>query len=374
MRSLLLLFLALLAIPASVAAQYSRFTVSPLAVLPADSLLKTRMLTSLDGFLRDKDHPEQPSLYTDSAYLKHYTMGFDEIVRIENSKKYSDSNFFRPQLLNVIRLKQSGEYLIKLGFMGMNNGQPIIRKIYSMVGKDRQDRIVFYPAIDWVVRNWNRQQVGNIHYVYPHMLDMDAARRFDRFNTELAGWFGVKPVELLYYDCSNAQELLRIKGVDYDASANYLRRGDSDEDNNIFMSGVGSPWYAHDLVHFYCAKFLPRPVNRAAEEGLAYYADGAWGESFETCLVMLKKYVADHPGEDLYQTFKKAVTVGDISLKYTINALLLKDKIRRQGIRQALEVLKTENTDEGLDKSLQTHFGLTSGNFNEKIRKLLAAS
>ncbi|NML36435.1 hypothetical protein HHL17_04435 [Chitinophaga sp. G-6-1-13] len=375
MKSLLWPLCLLFVLPlAAVAQSPSRYTISPLAKLPADSLLKTRLLVSLDGFLRDKDHPGQPSVYMDTAYLRGDKMGFEEIVKVENSAKRKDTGFYKVQLQNVIKLKQEETFLIKLGFVGLADGQPVVRMIYSIIGKDRKDRFVFYPARDYVIKDWKQQWVGNIHYLYPYTLDMAAARRFDRFNTTVAGWFGAKPVKLHYYHCSDAQELLRVKGVDYDANASYMRRGDSDKDNDIFMSGVGSPWYGHDLIHFYCDKFLPRPVNRAMEEGLAYYADGGWGESYATCLGILKKYAADHPGEDLYRAFKNNVSVGDISLKFTINALLLEEVIRRQGFPKALEVLKAENNDAGLEQSLHTHFGLTPANFNENIRKRLIAS
>nr|WP_295868624.1 hypothetical protein [uncultured Chitinophaga sp.] len=375
MKSLLWPLCLLFVLPLATTAQSSsRYTISPLAKLPADSLLKTRLLVSLDGFLKDKDHPGQPSVYMDTAYLRGDKMGFEEIVKVENSAKSRDTNFYKAQLQNVIKLKTEGEYLVKLSFIGMAGDQPVVRMIYNMIARDRQDRFVFYPVRDYVVKDWKQQRVGNIHYLYPYTLDMNAARRFDRFNTEVARWFGVKPVRLHYYHCSDAQQLLRVKGVDYDANASYMRRGDSDSENNIFMSGVGSPWYGHDLIHFYCDKFLSQPRNRAMEEGLAYYADGGWGESYATCLGGLKKYAAVHPAEDLYQVFKNNVSAGDINLKYTINALLLEEVIRRHGVPKALDMLKAENNDAGLEQLLRVHFGITPANFNENIRKRLAAS
>ncbi|PSL49580.1 hypothetical protein CLV51_101914 [Chitinophaga niastensis] len=71
------------------------------------------------------DHPETPGTYIDTAYLRTYTMGFDELVKIENSKQYQDSTFFKPQLMNTIKLLP-GEYLVKLSFMGISpDRQPV---------------------------------------------------------------------------------------------------------------------------------------------------------------------------------------------------------------------------------------------------------
>ncbi|WP_160712391.1 hypothetical protein [Chitinophaga solisilvae] len=373
MKYLSLPFLLLALLPAALTAQQLRFSLSPSLSFPPDSLVKNRLLTSLDGFLQDKDRPGGAAGYTDTAYLRRYQMGFDEIQFIENSKKYNDSNFFRPQLTNIIKINP-GEYLIKLAFAGVTpDRQPVVRKLYSMVAREKADKFIFYPAVDYVVKDWQHKQVGRIHYVYPHTLDLSAAKRFDEFNTALAAKFGVKPVALTYYHCSSAQELLRVKGVDFDATASYLRRGDSDEENNIFMSGINSPLYKHDLVHFYCAKFFPKQTCRPAEEGLAYYMDGGWGESYEKCLKTLKDYAAAHPDTNLYEPFKNNLSAGDISLKHTISALLVATLDKREGFAQVLAFIRGENTDERMLKNMQQFFGITPQNFNEKVRKLLTA-
>ena len=80
--------------------------------LPNDSLLRVRLLGSLDVFLGDTRFDLQNSKMVDQDHYSQYFDFFDMLNGVERSRKYNDSSFFKCYLKNVV-LQPNGDYRIE---------------------------------------------------------------------------------------------------------------------------------------------------------------------------------------------------------------------------------------------------------------------
>jgi hypothetical protein len=374
MKPLLRLIFLLLATPAVLKAQTLPLTTSPGMVWPVDSSLRPVLLASLNELIRTKTPPQPPLRPVDSAYGQKYPFGFGVLENVTYSKAQQDSFFFKPRLTNVIKLRE-GAYLLKIAFIGSSPElPPMLRMVYCLIAQQTGAGFEFYPAISHLTARWQRKKVGNVSYVYPHTLNRPDAEKFNRFNTMLAARFGVATFPLTYYQCTDAQDALRIRGVDYSSTADYMKSGDGDEMTNTLISGEDTASMAHDLVHFYCAKFLPQPTNRLAEEGLAYFLGGCWDASYAGCVDLLRQYAAANPDLDLYEIFKKGYAIRSISMKRTMCGLICEELIRQRGFEVVLKLIQRANTDAAYLEAVNELQQINPQNFNQKIRKMLSAA
>lgn len=342
--------------------------------LPNDSLLRVRLLGSLDVFLGDARFDLQNSKMVDQDHYSQYFDFFDMLNGVERSRKYNDSSFFKCYLKNVV-LQPNGDYKIDLSYYGTSPEMEIINKLnITFLAKENNENFKFFCPFKENSEAWKSKKIGNIDFFYKEKFDKKEAKDFDRYNSSLAKKMAIKPLTFRYYNCKDIQEVYKLLGIDYDISINgEMRSGYFDQKNKLFLSGTNSFQYKHDLTHTYFAlKYADSLRNWMGEEGFNICNNDYWGVPGDEIFKLLKDFIQSNQYFSPLDALK-----GDeylkhpILIKYPIAAVLVRKVEKEYGFEKVLELISCGENEENFITKFVQITGIGLDKIDETIKEEL---
>lgn len=354
--------------------QNSKLKITPLIKLPFDSLVKTRLIQSIEMFLIDKNLDLNKSKVVESNHYKQNIDFFDLLKNIEKSKKYNDTLFFKCYLKNVV-LQPNKDYKIDLSYYGIAPNNEVINRLnFSLIARPFEDLFKFYCPFEENTKNWKSKKIGNIEFFYENNIDLDVAEDFEKYNSAIAKKFNLTPIQFKFYKCKDIQEVYKILGVDYDITRNgEMRSGSFDISNKVFLAGTNTDQYKHDLTHTYIGVKYPDSLrNWTAEEGYNIYTTDFWGESSEQIFKYLRDFITSYPDSSLIKAFEKDIYLKyPIPIKYPLAAILVRKVERELGFTKVLELISCGEKEELFFVKLEQLTGITKSTFDQVIKEEL---
>ena len=359
--------------------------VPEMASLAQDTVVRKELISSLTGFLAEKDSPIKSNEYVLKGTLPETSALLDEMKAVEQSNRFNDKNFYKCHLTNFVKL-EGNNYLIQFSYIGIDNtGTPLLRASFRLMGRNVDGKFYFYSPLKQNTLSWKSRRLANIVFHYKDTLVRRDAEAYLKTVTYYDKKLGVGYSPIDYYYCDNFPEAQQLLGLDYKSDYNGIK-ADILSGRAINMSVVlsGYNFYnqrfdPHDLWHDRLRIVLNNDtINRPVDEGCAYLYGGSWGFTWHEVLSRFKQYAADHPDADwlsLY-TGTKNYLDGDKSLKvpYVLNALIVQKIEREKGFAPVMQLLscgKRQSGDENYFLALEKITGITKANFNAEMWRLL---
>ena len=254
-----------------------------------------------------------------------------------------------------------------------DNGDPILRLVYSLVAKKAGDNFQFYSLLETIKSQWNKRKIGNILFYYNDVFNEGIAKGFAEFNTQLAHKLGVGEIDVSYFKGRDGRELFYLIGCDYINNAYFAKTGGlADPSRNYIFAGNNSEAYPHELVHLYIAKKFSGPRNYIAEEGYCTYMGGSGELSLEELLARLRDYLDENAGADLLNLFMFDFQIdGEHSTMYAVSGLLMKTIESEHGMEGISRIITAENQPDAYFRVLEELLGINEGNFTDNVNSLL---
>ncbi|MGZ3945871.1 MAG: hypothetical protein ACXVJB_13080, partial [Mucilaginibacter sp.] len=100
---------------------FSQSIVVPeMASLAQDTVVRKELISSLTGFLAEKDSPIKSNEYVLNGTLPETSALLDEMKAVEQSNRFNDKNFYKCHLTNFVKL-EGNNYLIQFSYIGIDN-------------------------------------------------------------------------------------------------------------------------------------------------------------------------------------------------------------------------------------------------------------
>jgi hypothetical protein len=352
--------------------------------LPDDTTVRSQLVHSLSGFLKQKEKPNKDNTYVLNENLLATSGLLDEMKGIDQNAALKDPNFYKASIINCV--DDGNETLIlQIAYMGIKEGQPVLRSSFKLLAQKQGDKFYFSSPLKVYTHNWRSKKKGFLTFYYKDTLntaDADAYyKKVQFYNKKLKA-----PEELtdIYY-CDNFTEAQQILGVDYKLDYNGIPNNilTSHENNKNLMlnawTSVNHRFDPHDLWHERLRAVVSSDIiNRPVDEGCAYLYGGSWGFSWSELQVKFKAYVAEHPDADWLKLYLDATNFSPgpkiLKVSYMLNALIVRKIETEEGFPAVIQLLscgKKEPGDENYFKALDQIIGINKGNFNVKVGELV---
>jgi len=352
--------------------------------LPKDSVTKNELISSLNGFLDEKDGPNKENKFVLKDDLLAMSALLDEINGVEKNAKLKDDHFYRAYLTNTVKLANN-VFLVQLAYIGVAENAPVLRASFKLLAKKQDGQFYFYSVLKQNTVAWKTKKVNNITFHFKDTFDdvnanayLKAANSYDaRLKTP------VTPFD--FYFCDNFPEVAQVLGVDYKLDYAGIKHDDiSSHENNANLEingGYDGPlcFDPHDLWHDRLHRVVSVDViNRPVDEGCAYLYGGSWGTSWGDVLAMFKKYAVAHPDADWLNLYVNTTNFEDgakpMKIACAINALIVRKLEKEKGFAPVKELLscgKREQGDDNYFKALEKVSGISKAGFNDAVWGLI---
>lgn len=165
------------------------------------------------------------------------------------------------------------------------------------------DRWRLANALPRHTREWSRDIVGPITYVYPprYPFDRARARRAVAFADSVASVFGVpRLVPITYYLARSVDEVYAIMGLESDVKLGPVG-GAAQPVNRQLFSGIPAigEEYRHELAHLVLAPLSSAKTLYFVSEGVATWLGGTTGKDYPTAVRDLAAFLAQRPAVSL---------------------------------------------------------------------------
>ncbi|HZX57071.1 MAG TPA: hypothetical protein VFE54_00030, partial [Mucilaginibacter sp.] len=254
--------------------------------LPKDSLVKKQLISSLSGFLEQKDKPNKENKYVLKEDLLETSALLDEMKGMDRNVKLKDNSFYKCYVSNVVK-QDDNDYVLQISYIGVTENTPVFRASFRLLTKKKDSIFYFSSPLRRNTISWKTKKLGNVTYHYKDTLNMVDARKY----FETVNFYDRKlniPVQpIAFYYCDNLPEVLQLTGIDYKTDYNGSR-GDnlsSHANNECLVVGGGKVYQycfdVHDLWHERLRFVINAEIiNRPVDEGCAYLYGGSWGVSW----------------------------------------------------------------------------------------------
>jgi hypothetical protein len=355
--------------------QNSKLVITPFIKLPHDSLIKERMLKSLNIFLNDKNQNLENSTVIDKKHYQRYKDFFDIFKNAEKSNRYKDTAFFKCHLTNIV-LQPDKSYKISLSYLGVSPDKAIINRLNTtFIARQDGNLFKFYCPFEENTRYWKSKKIGNIAFYYEYDFNPAIAKDFEKYNSSLAKKLKTAPLQFKYYKCRDIHEVYQLMGIDYDINQNgNVRSGAFDTQNMFFLSGTNSDQYKHDLTHTYMGLLYPDSLrNWTAEEGYNIYTTDYWGESSQQVFQYLSNYAKANPDISLLDVFEKNIILKyPIPIRYPIAAVIMRKVDKEFGFDKVLQLILCGASDDNFLPKLKEITGISKETFDSAVRTEIA--
>ena len=158
-RRTVLIVLSLLIVRTSFEQKSSGLNVPNYIRLPIDSLLRVRLINSLDSFMGMKEKENRLNPYVLKEDLPETSLLLDEMKGAEISELFKDSNFFKGYVNNIVQLNDS-VYNIQLSFLGEVGNTPVLGSFFSLVARNRLGKFYFSSILKTNTAHWKTMKIN----------------------------------------------------------------------------------------------------------------------------------------------------------------------------------------------------------------------
>jgi hypothetical protein len=352
--------------------------------LPKDSVIKSQLIGSLNGFLQQKDQPNKDNKFVLKEDLLETSALLDEMKGMDQDAKRKDNSFYKCYLSNVVK-QDDNNYVVQVSYIGLADNAPVYRAGFRLLAKRRDDVFYFSSPLKRSTWSWKAKNMGNVTYRYKDTLNQVDARKYietvDFYDRKL----NIPQQHTTFYYCDSFPEVLQVTGIDY--KTDYNGSGGDNLSSHVNNEGLvvgGGKVYqycfdVHDLWHERLRYVVNSDIiNRPVDEGCAYLYGGSWGVSWQEVLARFKQYAANNPNADWLALYTASTKFEDddkpMYVAYALNALIVQKIEREKSFAPVLELLgcgKRQSGDENYFNTLEKIIGITKASFNADMWKLL---
>lgn len=297
---------------------------------------------------------------------------FSDIYFIEFSGKYSNDNYYRPTLIEIVKTTTPGLLILKLAFIGHHDADGNnLRAVYNVLAeKDINNTWKLRRILRYNTRNWKVEKANSIRYVITpsHTLDLTVARGFHDTNIKVAKFFKSDPVSLTYYLCNSPEEVFHIRGFDYVHEMYSSGYEGNFELNNTIFSANANASNAHELVHAYLSR-AGIQAHVMLTEGLATYIGGYGKFGFRELMDEFTSFIQINPDVNLYQAVLEGGRLDNgVYVNHITGAVMCHIALEEGGRSKLFDMLATDFSEDGLLQAL-SYLKIDRENFDESLRK-----
>lgn len=367
-------------------AQINTLVIPPSIVVARDTILKNQLIASLQGFLSQKEKPNQENTFVLKEDLLEASVLLDEMKEISKHVKLKNDQFYKAYLTGSARINDS-TFFIQLAYMGITDTLPLLRASFSLIAQKRGNGFYFKSPLKQNTTNWKTEKIKNtiIHYKidYNKTQANKYFNRIEAYDKKLSA-----PVQTMELYCAdNFHEALQLIGVDYKSDYNARALGSlSGSENGMhlivdgFMTSDFKDVDPHDLWHSRLHIVLSTSIiNKPVDEGTAYLYGGSWGFTWKEILDKFKNFAAANPNADWLLWYNENKNFDEkakypLNVDFVINALIAQKIEKEKGFPAVMELLscgKQEKGNENYFKALEKITGITKADFNTKVWELI---
>jgi len=245
-------------------------------------------------------------------------------------------------------------------------------RVYVMM---EDGRWVLANALPRTTREWQRDTVGKIEFIYPadHAFDRRRARATAVFADSLARAFELpEPDPLTYYFTDDLAETLRALGLEFfplggdpvGGRSNPLLR-------HVYVgSASNGEGYRHEVAHIILAPELSSRTHGLVAEGLTTWTGGSAGLDYSDLLPALAQYLSGRPDLSLQRVLEDPPKRrGTLDVGYTGIAVLCKLVFGRAGLPGLRALLSAGRDPETIVRTAAATLGVSPAQLNAMWRK-----
>ncbi len=280
--------------------------------------------------------------------------------------------YFTPTVLSV-EAESPDLYSIRTLFHGLNAADGVLlpmalHRVYARRNENGEWRLS--SALPHLTADWQRRSIGRISFVYPptHTFDKELARRANDYCNKVRRKFDLQdPGHIYFYICDSKDELARILGLDY-----YIRpvHGLVYERNGILLSGLGSEFYPHELVHVLFREFSD--THRFLHEGVATWLGGSLRESLDELVLQFAASLEDGGSFSFKRMLNNVAE--ESTTYYTVGGMLCREAYRRGGNVLLKRLLRAPAEEEEMLQRIEAVFDVPQSEFEALVVSLLPES
>jgi hypothetical protein len=350
--------------------------------LPEDTIVKNQLISSLNGFLSQKEQPNKENKFVLKEDLLETSDLLDEMKGIERNSKAND--FFKPYLGNVLQL-DANNFIIQFSYMGVADNMPVLRASFKLITKKAGLQFYFSSPLKQNTISWKTKKYNGLTCYYKDTLKAADAKAYQKQVEFYDAKLKAPNMPIEFYYCDNLTEALQLLGVEYKLDYNGSKNNSlsEHENNTILTMNAGyserSRFDAHDLWHERLRIVMKSDIiNRPVDEGCAYLYGGSWGFTWQEIIAKFKIFVNDNPNAD-WMTLYTENKIFDgkeksMYVPYFLNALIVQKIEKEKGFPAVMELLgcgKREKGDENYFKTLEKITGISKVNFNTEMWGLI---
>ncbi len=367
-------------------AQTAPLNISSTISLPNDSIIKTKLLNSLNGFLAQIEKSNKDNIFVVNSDLLETSILIDEMKDLSRSNKYKDENFYKPYLTNLTQLSDT-TFIIQLSYIGINENFPILKASFTLLAKNINNQYYFYSPLEENTSTWKSKKIGVTTVYYKLKLNIKNAKAYFNIIEKYDKKLGVINKISNYYCADNFHEVLQIVGIDYKSNYNgYGHNSLTTKINNSYLDVNGrltsnfTKFDPHDLWHDRLHNVLSTDIiNKPVDEGTAYLYGGSWGISWKDILEKFKTYANENPNTDWLKLYNESKNFDEkgkfpLNIDFVINALIVQKIEKDKGFDFVIELLscgKKQVNNENYFQALEKIVGISKSNFNENVWSLI---
>src|ERR1700761_2693142 len=350
--------------------------------LPEDTVVKKQLISSLNGFLSQKEQLNRENKFVLKEDLLETSALLDEMKKIEQNGK--GEIVFKPYLTNIVKLDDN-HFVIQFSYMGIMDNSPVLKASFKILAKKDESQFYFNAPLKQNTISWEIKKAGNITYHFKDTLYTAGVENYQKTVNFYDKKLNVTDMATSFYLCDNLPEVLQNMGVEYKEPYNSMKNGTmSAHENNMNLVVNGGSYYGsffdpHDLWHERLRLVMNSAIiNRPVDEGCAYLYGGSWGFTWQEIKEKFKKFANDNPNADWITLYtENKVFDGKekpILVPYFLNALIVQKIEKEKGFPAVMELLgcgKREKGDENYFKALEKITGISKASFNSSMQDLI---
>ncbi len=221
--------------------------------------------------------------------------------------------------------------------------------LYRVYATMEDGRWVLANALPRNTRDWRRNTLGKVTFVYPpaHSFDRSHALATAAFVDSLARAFELpQPEPITYYFTDDIGETLRALGLEFFPYGGDPVGGRSNvaQRHAYVGSSRNGEGYRHELAHIVLAPEVSRGTSRLVAEGLMTWTGGSAGLDYADLLPGLAQYLSAHPQLTLEGLLEDPpARAGTLDVGYGGLAVLCKLVFSRSGLHGLRALLSAGN-------------------------------
>jgi hypothetical protein len=325
--------------------------------------------------------------------IKNYLISFFSKIQIDYNYDYywakkKDTIFKQPYgdlatiiendidytpLILSIKKRKLDEFEIKSAWIKNVKDTLDIKYIYNFIVAKENGNYVLKNILYSNIEKWKYEKVKNIFYYSSTKIDKQKALEFNQFNNTVSLFFNSDVLDFTYFKCKNTEELMKIRGFDFEYSMilSSQNGGESFTNEKVVFSGNNSEINEHELVHLYTFS-KHKKIHNLIDEGISTYLGGSQGLSYIEHLYKLKQHLKSAKINVYKELFFENYVIDEkTSLWYTIGAFLCDLCLKKYGKNMLFELMNSGKKDVNIVEQIEKVFKINRNDFNSFIRSEL---